>query len=98
MMPFSIGPVTVETETLFFAEVYHGRWIRAIARLCKASLANVFYLLTDLKGPIRPTLCYHATSSSILYKPRSYGAIHFNISSFDLFGIVNGAPGLLTVR
>jgi hypothetical protein len=96
MMPFSIGPVTVEIEHCFFAEVYHGRWIRAIMRLSKAYLANVFYRLTDLKGPIRPTLCYHATSSLILYKPRSYDAIHFNISSFDLFGIVNGADGLRT--
>ena len=40
------------------------------------------------------TLCYHATSSLILYKPRSYDAIHFNISSFDLFGIINGPRGL----
>jgi hypothetical protein len=34
-------------------------------RLYKAYLANVFYLLTDLKGQIRPTLCHHATSSLI---------------------------------
>jgi hypothetical protein len=32
----------------------------------------------------------------ILYKPRSYDAIHFNISSFDLFGIINGPRGLRT--
>ena len=89
--------MTVETETLFFLRRF--TTVDGFARSCvfvKAYLASVFYLLTDLKGPIRPTLYYHATLSLILYKPRSYDAIHFNISSLDLFGIVNAAHGLRT--